>query len=252
MNTSEQYGSARGPWGAVALGVALVAATSVAGRAGLDAFRIRHQDKRVTVTGSATRRIKSDFIVWKAEVKAQAPELGPAYGKLASDVPRVLEYIRKRGIEDKLVTVSSANIIELHPRDREGHTIGEQTVGYTVEETVEVSSSEIDKVEGVSRGVSELIEQGIFIHSNEPIYVYTKLAELKVQMLADASKDARSRADQIAINSGSRVTSLQAAKMGVMQVNPAHSTEVSAEGNNDKTTLEKDVLAIVTASFGVE
>jgi uncharacterized protein len=40
--------------------------------------------------------------------------------------------------------------------------------------------------------------------------------------------------------------------MGVMQINPANSTEVSAEGNNDKSSLEKDVLAVVTATFGVD
>ena len=71
-------------------------------------------------------------------------------------------------------------------------------------------------------------------------------------MLADASKDARDRAEQIASHAGSKVASLIVAKMGVMQVNPAYSTEVSAEGNNDKSTLEKDALAIVTASFAIE
>jgi hypothetical protein len=40
--------------------------------------------------------------------------------------------------------------------------------------------------------------------------------------------------------------------MGVLQINPALSTDVSAERNNDTTTLEKDVLAVATASFEVK
>jgi len=90
------------------------------------------------------------------------------------------------------------------------------------------------------------------VHSEAPLYIYTKLAELKIQMLAEASKDAHTRAEQIAAQAKSRLTSLLTARMGVMQINPANSTEVSAEGNNDKTSLEKDVLAVVTAAFGVE
>ena len=80
----------------------------------------------------------------------------------------------------------------------------------------------------------------------------TKLAELKIQMLAEASKDAHTRAEQIATQAKSRLGSLLTARMGVMQINPANSSEVSAEGNNDKTSLDKDVLAVVSATFGVE
>lgn len=249
---SERDVRGRVPYAALAIGVCLVVATAIMARAGIEAFRIHHQDKRVTVTGSTTRRIKSDFTIWRVTIKNQAPELTAAYRKLSSDVPRLVEFIKKRGVEEKEIVTSSATIGELHARDKDGHEIPESTVAYNVEQSVEVSSFDIDKVEKASREVSELIEQGIFIESQAPLYIYTKLAELKIQMLADASKDARQRAEQIANNSGSRVTALLTARMGVMQINPAYSTEVSGEGNNDKSSREKDAMAIVTASFGLD
>ena len=61
----------------------------VLGRAGVQAFRIKHAEQRVVVTGSATRRIQSDFVVWRAVVKSQAPEMAQAYKKLSADVPAV-------------------------------------------------------------------------------------------------------------------------------------------------------------------
>lgn len=237
---------------ALILALGLVMAAGLLGRAMVQVFRIRHQDQRVTVTGSATRRIKSDFIVWRARVHAQAPELTQAYKKLESDVPAVLAFLKSHGVDEKLYTVSSVTIGEVHPHDKEGHVLTETVVGYTMEQTVEVSGSDIDKVSKVSREATELIERGIFIHSEAPLYIYTKLAELKIQMLAEASKDARQRAEQITNNAGGRVSSLVTARMGVMQINPAHSTEVSAEGNNDKSSLDKDVMAVVTASFAVD
>ena len=238
--------------GAAFVALGLLGSSIVVARAGVQAFRIRHAEQRVVVTGSATKRIKSDFVVWRATVKSQAPEMAQAYKKLASDVPALAAFVKARGIDPKEIKTSAASIQEIHPRDREGHEMMETTVAYVTEQGIEVSSPDIEKVEKVSREATDLIDRGIFVHSEPPLYIYTKLAELKIQMLAEASKDAHTRAEQIAVQSKSRLTSLLTARMGVMQINPAYSTEVSAEGNNDKTSLEKDVLAVVTATFGVE
>jgi hypothetical protein len=237
---------------ALILALGAVAAAVVLARAGIQAFRIKHAEKRVVVTGSATRRIQSDFVVWRAVVKSRAPEMAEAYKKLSADVPALAEFVKSKGIDPKQIKISAASIQELHPRDREGREIVESTVAYVTEQEVEVSSPDIEKVEKVSREATELIDRGIYVHSASPLYIYTKLAELKIQMLAEASTDARNRAEQIATHAQSRLTSLLTARMGVMQINPAFSSEVSSEGNNDKTSLEKDVLAVVTATFGVE
>jgi uncharacterized protein len=238
--------------GAAIIACSLVAGSVVLARAGVQAFRIKHGEQRVLVTGSATKRIKSDLVVWRAIVKSQAPEMPQAYKKLAADVPALAAFVKARGVDPKEIKITAASIQELHPRDHEGREIMETTVAYVTEQGIEVTSPDIEKVEKVSREATELIDRGIFIHSEAPLYIYTKLAELKIQMLAEASKDAHTRAEQIATQSKSRLTSLLTARMGVMQINPANSTDVSAEGNNDKTSLEKDVLAVVSASFGVE
>jgi uncharacterized protein len=236
----------------VVLGGCIVAAAAMGARAVIGAFRIRHQDHRITVTGSATRRIQSDFIVWRSVVRGQDPTLTGAYKKIAADVPAVLAFIKSHAIDQKNVTVSSAAIQEVHPLDREGRPQEDVTSAYVAEQTIEVSSGDIPSVEKVSRAATELLDRGIYVRSNPPLYINTKLASLKIQMLAEASKDARLRAEQMASNTGAKIGGLLTARMGVLQINPAYSTEVSAEGNNDKTTLEKDVLAVVTASFDVK
>lgn len=237
---------------AVIIGASVLGGALLFSRAGVEAFRIHHAEKRITVTGSATRRIKSDFVVWRATVKSQATEMAAAYKKLAADVPEVVAFLKAHGVDEKQMKVASATIGELHPRDKEGHVVAEVTTAFVTEQSIEVSSADIDKVETTSREVTQLIDCGIYITSQAPLYIYTKLPELKVSMLADASKDAYDRASQIAGHAGSHVASLLVAKMGVMQVNPAYSTEVSSEGNNDKSSLEKDALAIVTASFSID
>jgi len=234
------------------IGAAIVASSSIMARAAVRIFRIRHQNQMLVITGSAKRRIKSDLIVWKATVQSRSPELASAYRTLSIDVPKVANFVREQGIDPKQVTVSAVRTTELHPHDKDGRELTETTAAYSMAQTIDVTSDDIEKVTRASNEATKLIEQGIYIDSEPPRYLYTKLAELKIQMLAEASRDARVRAEQIAVNTGSKISSLQSAKMGVMQINAANESDVSAEGTNDTSSIEKDVMAIVTATFGVD
>jgi hypothetical protein len=237
---------------ALVVGTAVVAAAGLFGRALIQSVFIHHQEKRITVTGSATQRIRSDSIVWEASVRAQDPAMTAAYKKLAADMPVLVQFVKAGGVPDAEIATSATSVSEVHPRDQNGVYQEQVTVAYIAEQHITVTSSDIAKVEKVSRSITDLLDRGIYVHSQAPLYLYTKLAPLKIRMLAEASRDAKARAEQIALNTGAALGNLLSARMGVMQINPAFSTEVSAEGNNDKSTLDKDVLAVVSASFAVK
>jgi len=90
------------------------------------------------------------------------------------------------------------------------------------------------------------------VTSERPRYFYTRLGELKVEMLAEAAKDARTRAESVVAQTRASLGRLRSADMGVINVNPANSTETSWQGNNDTTSLEKDVVAIVHVAFELD
>jgi hypothetical protein len=81
--------------------------------------------------------------------------------------------------------------------------------------------------------------------------MYTKIADLKVTMLAEATKDARKRAEMIAENAGNTLGKLKYADMGVIQITPLYSNEVSDYGMNDTYSLEKEITAIVHCEFEI-
>jgi|ERR1041384_5253644 hypothetical protein len=87
------------------------------------------------------------------------------------------------------------------------------------------------------------------LESEAPKYLYTKLGDLKIAMLAEATSDAAARAQQIASNSRAKLGPIRDARMGVMQINAIHSNDVSGYGNNDTTSLEKEITAVVSARF---
>jgi uncharacterized protein len=145
----------------------------------------------------------------------------------------------------------SAQKQEIVPEEVNPSAMSGRIASFNLTQSLEIRSSEIDKLTEVSRKVTQLINQGIFLESNEPEYLYTKLAELKVQMLADAARDARERAAQIVSSAGGTVGEIRSAEMGVMQVNAAAANEISGYGVNDTKSIDKDVLAVVHATFAL-
>ncbi len=232
-----------------ALAIGLVVAASIGSSA---AVRIKTQEQAITVTGSAKQRIVSDWIVWRAEVTTQATGMADAYRQVSTQVPLVVEYLKGKGIRADQIVVSAVRTRAFHPRDERGAEIPDQVTGYQMSQAVTIRSDEVDKVTQISREATELINQGILVGSRDPEYHYTKLGDLKIQMLGEAAADARVRAEQIASSTGAKVGALRSARMGVMQINPAGVSAVSSEGNNDTTSLEKDVFAVVTASFALK
>jgi uncharacterized protein len=109
----------------------------------------------------------------------------------------------------------------------------------------------VQKIAGIAREATELINQGILIESSAPKYYYTKIGDLKIEMLGEAAKDAKERAERIASSTGNSIGSVKSAKMGVLQITAADSTDVSDYGVFDTTTIEKDMTAVVNVSFAV-
>lgn len=232
----------------IALAVGLVLASAIGGWSFVKGKR---GDQTITVTGSARERIKSDLVIWRAGVSYQAPVLADAYHSLSENVPRVKSYLIGKGISDNQITISSISSQTLHSKNSNGEESAEIS-GYSLRQELEVRSNDVDKIAKIAREATELINQGILIESQPPEYHYTKLGDLKIKMLAAAAKDAQLRATQIAQSTSSSIGSIRSARMGVLQITPADSSEVSDSGMNDTSSLDKDITAVVNVAFAVD
>jgi hypothetical protein len=233
---------------AVVLAVAVVIATMIGGW-----FFVKGKrgDQTITVTGSARKRIKSDLVIWKAGIPYEATALSEAYRSLSESVPRVKAYLVSKGIPENQITISSISSQTLHGKASDGSETSEVT-GYSLRQELSVRSNDVDKIEKIAREATELINQGILIESMPPEYSYTQLGSLKIEMLAEAAKDAKVRAEQIAQSTGSSIGSVRTARMGVLQITAADSNEVSDSGMNDTSSIDKDITAVVNIGFAVD
>lgn len=206
---------------------------------------------KITVTGSAKQQITSDLIVWTGSFSAKSPALQDAYTQLEGEKAKVLDYLVKQGVPKDNIVFSSINTNPFYIMLPNGQYTSDIDY-YELNQTVTISSGEIDKITDVSRNVTELINEGIQFQSNAPQYMYTKIADMKVTMLAEATKDARKRAEMIAENAGNKLGKLRYADMGVIQITPLYSNEVSDYGMNDTYSLEKEITAIVHCEFQIQ
>ncbi|MEZ4403178.1 MAG: SIMPL domain-containing protein [Kofleriaceae bacterium] len=239
----------------VALAAAPPLSTYIAARS-WERVKVRPVERTIRVTGSAKQRIVSDLIEWNAGVTASAPDKLVAYRKLHADVDATVAYLAKAGVPPGEIFPDSATVEETFTTVYEGSgddRIAKQVLtGYRARQFVTVRSTNVQLVERVSREITQLLEQDVAVTSNAPSYFYTKLGDLKIQMLSEASKDARTRAENMLKSAGgASISSLRDADMGVINVNPANSTETSWEGNNDTSSLEKDIMAIVHVTYGL-
>ena len=249
------------PLGIVAVAVAIVWATTIAA----NTWRaVRAPDKHsIRVTGSAKKRIVSDLIQWEAVIEARAPERTAAYQALREGRDKATAFLAAQGIKADEIQAQSTTFKEVFESVVEDKVLPGTTVavrtekkvskGFSIRGAVMVRSTDVARIEKASREITSLLEQGVSVNSEAPRYYYTRLGELKVEMLAAAAKDARARAENILRSAGNAgIGKLIEADMGIININPANATNTSEEGNNDTSALEKDIITIVHADFEVK
>ena len=218
-----------------------------------DAIITRYSiDNGISVTGLGSRDFVSDLIIWQSSVSARASNLKEAYALIENRKQSVKEYLVKKGVKSNELEISSIDIEkEFQTMYESNGTSYSQFIGYKLTQRISVESGNVDVVEKISREISELIDQGIEIVTESPLYYYTKLSELKVEMIAQATADAKLRAEKIADKSDATLGSLKKATMGVFQI-IGQNTDEDYESGGSFNTSSKNKTATITVRLEYE
>ncbi|MFZ5802238.1 MAG: SIMPL domain-containing protein [Candidatus Omnitrophota bacterium] len=208
------------------------------------------KEEVVKVTGSAERKIHSDKVIWHIGFSKRALDLKAAYADLEKDLGIVRAYLLKQGVLEPEMTVQQAQTTVLYKKNEKGYDTNE-IEGYRVEQSIEVQSADVTKIDTVSRRATELIHEGVEAISYAPSFFYTRLSELKHDLLREAIQDAKGRAEKMLSATQNRVGFMRSGSSGVFQITPENSTSVSDWGENDTSALRKKVTAVVHAEFAI-
>jgi hypothetical protein len=208
----------------------------------------------IKTTGSAKRDFLSDIIVWDGSFSTKNLVMQEAYNKLDQDKRAIIEYLSKNNVPIEDAIFSSIHIDKVYNNKREkGRPNLKVLDGYILTQDFKIESRAVDEMEHLSRDITSLINKGIEIQSNKPYYFYSRLADLKIDMISEATRDANLRAEKIAENSSSGLGKLLNAHMGVFQITAKHSTEkYTWGGTHNKTSRYKTAHITMKLTYDVQ
>lgn len=233
------------------LALAAVACAVVLGRA--YTYKYRVQDT-VVVTGLGETEFTSDLIVWSGALTAEAQNVAAGYAQIEASKKKVQDYLASKGVPAEAVVFEFVNVEKQYASVyQDGKWAGNRFSGYELRQRFTVESKEVEKVETVSREISSLIAQGVSIEAYAPNYYYTKLDDVKLGLIETASADARTRAEKIAANAGTKIGRVASARMGVFQITGANSDEeFSAGGSFNTTSRQKKARITMRIEYRVK
>lgn len=206
-------------------------------------------NNNIMVTGSAYKIVKSDSARMEFEITERSASRQQAYKTVQTQLPIVKKYLADKGITD--IDVNASNGYYSYKYLPNG-TVTNEVAYYNLSLPIVAKSNDVQKIKDVSTDIQSLLNEGIDINVINTEYFYSGLADLKVDLLKDATKDAKDRATGMLKATHNSVGKIQSVNMGVFQITPVDSTNVSDMGINDTSTIDKKVTAVANVVFRIK
>lgn len=226
-----------------------IAVASILGGAYKYKFKVNNS---INVTGNAKKDFESDIVKWTAMYSRKSMDLSQGSEQLRRDRDLVRNFLVQQGVNESEIRFDAVNINRefAYHTDENGRSYNTFS-GYSLTQQVSVESKDLDKIDNASREISTLISQGLELSSNAPNYYYSKLENLKLALIGEASQNAKARAENIANESGSKLGKLIKADLGIFQITGQNDNEEYSYGGTFNTTSRHKTANItVKASYG--
>jgi hypothetical protein len=208
----------------------------------------KHTTDTISITASARKPIGSNLVQWSLQVEGKAATPVDAARRARRASTAVVGFLHGAGIHADAISPEVVQSEEVVTRVNKHLT----RTTYVVSQSFDVSTGDIDTVQTAAARVGTLLEQGIEVSAQPLAFVSTDLEEAKLQALSAATAEARRRADILVKGLGGKLGRMRASSLGVYQITPRNSTQVSDYGISDTSSRLKDVTAVVSATFAVK
>jgi uncharacterized protein len=203
--------------------------------------------RTVTVKGLSEREVKADLGFWPVRFVVTGPTLEVARAKLEVSETAVKEFLKSQGFADADMAVQNIQV-EDRMAGYNAQGIPEDT-RFVLTEDLLVRSIDVQKLADASRSVGDLLKSGVVFSSDAynagPSYIFTKIADLKGDMLTEATRRAREAAQKFAEESGAKVGDIQNANQGIFEIKPA----VEIPNDRPEKQIDKMVRVVTTITY---
>jgi hypothetical protein len=208
----------------------------------------KHTADTISITGSAREPISADLVKWSLRVDGKAATPAEAARRSRQASTALLGFLRGAGIHADAISpqVVQSEVVVTRVNKRITRTT------YVVSQGFDVSTGAIETVQAAATRLGSLLERGVHVSARPLAFISTDLERAKLEALTAATAEARRRAGILVNGLGGKLGRMRASSLGVYQITPRNSTDVSDYGINDTSSRLKDVTAVVSATFAVK
>ena len=225
---------------AIVLAIGLVALGAQI-KQGIDNFV--NKDRVVTVKGLAEMEVPANKVTWPLIYKEVGNDLSTLYNKINDTNKAIVNFLKKKGISESEISINAPEIIDMQA---ERYNSTPSPYRYNVTTVITVTSEKVDLVRNLISEQSELLKQGIAITGGDYRYNiqydYTRLNDIKPQMIEEATKNAREAAQKFAKDSESELGKIKRANQG----------QFSIENRDANTPYIKRIRVVTTIDYSLE
>lgn len=211
-------------------------------------YKLRSMDY-ISTTGSAKKAVVSDKVKWASSITRSIKQstIKDGYTKLDTDLKEVKDFLAINGIPAESIDISPVFMNEVYEQNPSTDK------KYNLVQNITIQSADVQKISDLSKNTTPLVaDKGVLFSTSSLEFYYSKLPDVRVELLANAVGDAKARAEQLAKAGGKTIGPLQSASSGVVQVMAPNSVEVSDYGMYDTSSINKEIMVTVKASFEIK
>ena len=198
-------------------------------------------DRSVTVKGLSEREVPADVAIWPIRFNVTGDDLVALYASVEQSNAQVVEFLRAKGFGETEISVGAPSILD---REAQGYARDQgPRFRYTATSSLTVYSNQVDKVRAAMNDLVDLGKQGLALSGQDyearTQFLFTKLNDLKPEMVEEATRNAREVATRFAKDSESTLGKIRSASQG----------QFSIEDRDSNTPYVKKVRVVSTVEY---
>jgi hypothetical protein len=206
-------------------------------------LRAKDAERAVTVRGLAERDVTADLATWTISYSTTSSDIASAQAKVREDTVTIEGFFKELGFPKDALQPTGANV--------SSSTDSNGAVSYTVRQRLALRTNDVALAQKAVARQFDLVNRGVFLEEGSGMaYTFTKLNDIKPEMVAAATKDARAAAQQFAKDSDSRVGKIRDATQGYFEVAARDGDSGAGWGQADSPY--KKVRVVTTVSFSLD
>lgn len=238
---------------AIIIGACLLIGLTIGGYyIGKGGVRFKSEVRTVKVKGLVEKEVKADQAIWTLLFRRAGENLRDAHTKISTDKKSTIAFLKNQGFKDSEITIQPTKILDKLARDYDSGQTNER-YRYVVTSSIRVTTTNVDLVTKALGATEKLLKSGVLLDAQmegiaNPRYNFTKFNDLRPQLLAEATKNARSTAQQFAADSGAKVGKIRYANQGTIQIFGSNGNDESAYYSPTSTPVKK-IRVVSTFEF---